>query len=221
MIGGYTTDWSVIGEYLGVLLYGVVLTLRLSMWSIGVAIVVGVFAGLCRISRNPLIAFLAAAYVEFIRGIPLLVFLMFIYFGIGSFVNLEPKVAAVLGLGIFAGAFVAEIVRAGIEGIPGGQMEAARSSGMTYLQAMQFIILPQAFRRILPPLAGQFIALIKDSSLVSVISVYDLTLQTRNVIIATFRSFEVWTFTAILYFLMTFTLSQLFRALERRFKIQH
>ncbi len=221
MIGGYATDWSVIGDYLGVLLYGVVLTLRLSVLSIAVAIVVGVFAGLCRISKNPVVAFLAASYVEFIRGIPLLVFLMFIYFGIGSFVNLQAKTAAVLGLGVFTGAFVAEMVRSGIEGIPRGQMEAARSSGMTYLQAMRLIILPQAFRRILPPLAGQFISLIKDSSLVSVISVYDLTLQTRNVIIATFRSFEIWTFTAVLYFVMTFTLSQAFRAFERRFKIEH
>jgi len=98
-------------------------------------------------------------------------------------------------------------------------MEAARSTGMTYLQAMRYVILPQAFRRILPPLAGQFISLIKDSSLVSVISVVDLTLQARNVIIATFRSFEIWTVTALLYFSLTFTLSRAVRYLERRFKV--
>ncbi|MGB9867426.1 MAG: amino acid ABC transporter permease [Bacillota bacterium] len=221
MISGYTMDWRVIKEYLPVLLYGVVLTLRLSVLAIMVAIVIGVIAGLCRISRNPVISFIAAAYVEFLRGIPLLVFLMFIYFGIGSFINLDVQVASVFGLGIFAGSFVAEIVRAGIESIPKGQMEAARSSGMTYLQAMWLIILPQALRRILPPLAGQFISLIKDSSLVSVISGKDLTLQARNVIIATFRSFEVWAFTALLYFAMTFTLSQLSRFLERKFKVEH
>lgn len=221
MIAGYTMDWRVITEYLPVLLYGVVLTLKLSVMAIGVAIVVGVFAGLCRISRNPVISLLASAYVEFLRGVPLLVFLMFIYFGIGSFLNLDVQVASVFGLGIFAGAFVAEIVRAGIESIPKGQMEAARSSGMTYLQAMRLIILPQALRRILPPLAGQFIALIKDSSLVSVISGKDLTLQARNVIIATFRSFEVWLFTALLYFIMTFALSQLSHLLERKFKVEH
>ena len=221
MIKGYTPDWSVIREYLPVLMHGVVLTLRLSVLSTGVAIIVGLFAGLCRISKNPVVSFLAAAYVEFLRGIPLLVFLMFIYFGLGSFVELGSKVAAVLGLGIFSGAFVAEIVRAGIQSIPRGQMEAARSSGMTYFQAMRLIILPQALRRILPPLAGQFIFLIKDSSLVSVISEYELTLQARNAIIASFRSFELWTFTAFLYFAMTFTLSQVFRAFERRFRVEH
>ncbi|MDI6823168.1 MAG: amino acid ABC transporter permease [Bacillota bacterium] len=214
-------DWSVIPDYLGVLMYGVVLTLRLSLLATLLGIGIGIVAGLCRISRNPLIAFLAAAYVELIRGIPLLVLLFWIFFGLGSFLNLPNYVAAVLALGIFAGAFVAEIVRAGIESIPRGQMEAARASGMTYIQAMRLIILPQALRRILPPLAGQFISLIKDSSLVSVIAVVDLALQARNVIIATFRSFEVWTFTAVLYFMLTFSLSQFTRFLERRYRVLH
>jgi polar amino acid transport system permease protein len=212
-------DWGVAIDYLDVLLYGVLLTLRLSAISTVVGLAIGIAVGLCRISKNPLIAIPAAVYVEVVRGIPLLVLLFYIYFGIGYFVNMPPFIAAVSGLGIFSGAFVAEIVRSGIESISRGQMEAARSTGMTYLQAMRYVILPQAFRRILPPLAGQFISLIKDSSLVSVISVVDLTLQARNVIIATFRSFEIWTVTALLYFSLTFTLSRAVRYLERRFKV--
>ncbi|MBC7077438.1 MAG: amino acid ABC transporter permease [Synergistales bacterium] len=212
-------DWGVAIDYLDVLLYGVLLTLRLSAISTVVGLAIGIAVGLCRISKNQLIAIPAAVYVEVVRGIPLLVLLFYIYFGIGYFVNMPPFIAAVSGLGIFSGAFVAEIVRSGIESISRGQMEAARSTGMTYLQAMRYVILPQAFRRILPPLAGQFISLIKDSSLVSVISVVDLTLQARNVIIATFRSFEIWTVTALLYFSLTFTLSRAVRYLERRFKV--
>lgn len=214
-------NWSVITEYLPNFIYGVYLTLRLSVLATLVAIVIGTIAGLGRISKNRLVFYVTTAYVEFIRGIPLLVFLMFIYFGIGNFINMSGFTAAVVGLGVFAGSFVAEIVRAGIQSIPKGQMEAARSSGMTYLMAMRLIILPQALRSILPPLANQFISLIKDSSLVMVIGVADLTLQARNVIVATFRSFEVWIFTAILYFAMTFSLSQLSRLLERRAQVDH
>jgi len=221
VISGYTMNWSVITEYLPNFIYGVYLTLRLSVLATLVAIVIGTIAGLGRISKNRLVFYVTTAYVEFIRGIPLLVFLMFIYFGIGNFINMSGFTAAVVGLGVFAGSFVAEIVRAGIQSIPKGQMEAARSSGMTYLMAMRLIILPQALRSILPPLANQFISLIKDSSLVMVIGVADLTLQARNVIVATFRSFEVWIFTAILYFAMTFSLSQLSRLLERRAQVDH
>src|SRR5690606_36252434 len=116
----------------------------------------------------------------------------------------------------FTGAFIAEIVRSGIQGVPKGQMEAARSSGMNYWQAMRIIILPQAFRRVLPPLASQFIMLIKDSSLVSVIGATDLTLNAKNLVSTTFRSIEVWTFVGLIYFAMTFTLSLIIRYIEKR-----
>jgi polar amino acid transport system permease protein len=107
-------------------------------------------------------------------------------------------------------------VRAGIQSVPKGQMEAARSAGMSYFQAMRFIILPQAFRRVLPPMASQLIILIKDSSLVSVISVVDLTLNAKNLVTTSFRSLEVWTFVALLYFIMTFSLSLIIRYFEKR-----
>lgn len=204
-------------RFMPLLLQGVASTLKISAMAILLAIPIGVALAFMRISKNKAANALSAAYIEFVRGIPLLVLLMFIYFGFGGFVDVSAMMAAVSGLAMFAGAFVAEIVRAGIESIPKGQMEAARASGMTYFQAMRLVIIPQAMKRIIPPLTGQFISLVKDSSLVSTISVSDLTLQTRNVVVVTFRSFETWTITAVLYFVMTFGLSRLFRALEKRY----
>jgi len=218
MIKGYRMNWGAAFRFMPLLLQGVVATLKISAWSILLAIPIGVVLAFMRISKNKVANALSTAYIEFVRGIPLLVLLMFIYFGFGGFVNVSAMVAAVSGLGMFAGAFVAEIVRAGIQSIPKGQMEAARASGMTYFQAMRLVIIPQAMRRIIPPLTGQFISLVKDSSLVMTISVNDLTMQTRNAVVVTFRSFEMWTITAFLYFGMTFILSRVLRVLERRFR---
>ena len=125
----------------------------------------------------------------------------------------------VVALSLFAGAYVAEIFRAGIESIHKGQMEAARSLGMSYIQAMSHVVLPQAFKRILPPLAGQFISLIKDSSLVSIIAITDLSKAAREVITVTFATFEVWLTVALMYFLLTFTLSMAVQYLERRYAV--
>jgi polar amino acid transport system permease protein len=138
------------------------------------------------------------------------------YFFIGTVLELSRFSAGVLALAIFAGAYVGEIVRAGIQSVHRGQMEAARSLGMTYPQAMTYIILPQAIKRVLPALAGQFISLIKDSSLVSVIAITDLTKAGREVITNTFATFEIWFTVAAMYFLLTFTLSLFTKYLERR-----
>ncbi|KQL44674.1 amino acid ABC transporter permease [Brevibacillus choshinensis] len=211
--------WNVIPQNMGLLLDGLLLTLQLSAFALLVSIPVGVLLGLCRISGNRVVSFLAVSYVEFIRGVPLLVLLFWIYFVLGKFLKLGPFLSGVLGLGLFSAAFIAEIVRAGIQAVPRGQMEAARSSGMTYVQAMRFIILPQALRKVLPPMASQFITLIKDSSLVSVISVVDLTLVAKNLVSTSFRSLEVWSFVAIMYFCVTFFLSQIISALERRYRV--
>jgi polar amino acid transport system permease protein len=158
--------------------------------------------------------------VEFFRGVPLLVLLIWIFFVLGRFLRLGAYWSAIVGLAVFSGAFVAEVVRAGIQAVPKGQMEAARASGMTYIQAMKLVILPQAIRKVLPPLASQFIILIKDSSLVSVISVVDLTLIGKNLVATTFRSLEVWSFIALLYFVMTFGLSKIIALLERKFRAE-
>ena len=216
---GYRMDWSVVPQSMGILWEGVILTLRISAISLAFSIVIGIIVGLLRVSKNRPLSFLAACYVEFVRGVPLLVLLIWIYFGLGRFFRLGAYWAAIAGLATFSGAFIAEVVRAGIQAVPRGQMEAARSSGMTYSQAMRLIILPQAFRKVLPPMASQFIILIKDSSLVSTISAADLTLNAKNLVAYNFRSFEIWTAVAFLYFAMTFTLSQIIRYFERKYQV--
>lgn len=212
----YNADWSVIANNLPMFLKGAVLTLKISFLALVLSIPIGAVIGLCRVSRNRVIRFLATCYVEFFRGVPLLVLLMWIFFVLGRILRLGSYWSAIAGLAIFSGAFVAEIVRAGIQAIPRGQMEAARSSGMTYGQAMKLVILPQAVRKVLPPLASQFIILIKDSSLVSVISVVDLTLIGKNMVATTFRSIEIFSFIAVIYFCMTFSLSKFIAYFERR-----
>lgn len=130
--------------------------------------------------------------------------------------KLDRITSGIAALAIFAGAYIAEIVRAGIQSIPKGQMEASRSLGMNYFQAMRYVILPQAIKRTLPPMAGQFISLIKDSSLVSVISITDLTKAGREIVSSTFSPFEVWFVVAVMYLVLTSGLSFLVQILERR-----
>ena len=200
----------------GPLLVGLWITLKISAWSLLFAILLGLVAGLGRVAENPAARNLAATYVELIRGTPLLVQIFIFYFFIGTVLELSPLTAAIAALAVFTGAYVAEIVRAGIEAVPRGQMEAARSLGMGYAQAMRFVILPQALRKTLPPLAGQGINLIKDSSLVSVIAITDLTKAGREIVSSTFTPFEVWFTVAAMYLLLTGALSIWVRRLERR-----
>ena len=200
----------------GPLLVGMGLTLEISALSLVFALLLGVITGLGRVAQNPAARNLAATYVELIRGTPLLVQIFIFYFFIGTVLQLSAFAAGVAALSVFTGAYIAEIVRAGIEAVPKGQMEAARSLGMSYAQAMRYIILPQALRRTLPPLAGQFINLIKDSSLVSVMALTDLTKAGREVVSSTFSPFEVWFTVAAMYLLLTGSLSLMVRRLEKR-----
>jgi len=208
---GFVKEWR-----LGPLTTGLWTTLWLSAGASVLALIIGLLTGLARISRNYTLRGLAALYVEFIRGTPLLVQIFIAYFFIGTVFDLSRNAAGIGALAIFAGAYVAEIVRAGIQSIPKGQMEAARSLGMNLFQAMVYIILPQSFKRILPPLSGQFISLIKDSSLVSVIAITDLTKSGREIITSTFATFEIWLTIAAMYLIVTSILSQLVFYLERR-----
>jgi polar amino acid transport system permease protein len=211
---GFVHHWR-----LGPLMVGLWTTMWLSAISSVLALFIGLITGLARISKNLTLRGLAAIYVEFIRGTPLLVQIFIAYFFIGTVFNLDRNVAGVGALAIFAGAYVAEMVRAGIQAIPKGQMEAARSLGMNLFQAMRYIILPQAFKKILPPLAGQFISLIKDSSLVSVIAITDLTKSGREIITSTFATFEVWLTVAAMYLIVTSLLSQAVFYMERRLAV--
>ncbi len=201
----------------GPLAWGVWVTIWISFVAGALGLVIGLVTGLCRISRNPTLRGIAVGYIELIRGTPLLVQIFIFYFFIGTVLDLSREVAGVAALALFTGAYVAEIVRAGIQSVPRGQSEAARSLGMGAAQTMRWIVLPQAFKRTLPPLAGQFISLVKDSSLVSVIAITDLTKAGREVITATFATFEIWFTVALLYLLITSALSQLVFWMERRF----
>jgi len=211
---GFSKEWR-----MGPLTKGLWVTIYLSVLSGILGLILGMVTGLCRISKNFTLRGLASIYVELIRGTPLLVQIFIFYFFIGTVLNLSRIVAGVGALGLFAGAYIAEIVRAGIQSIPRGQTEAARSLGMTKVQTMRYIILPQAFKRILPPMAGQFISLVKDSSLVSVIAITDLTKSGREVITSSFATFEVWFTVAAMYLVITSLLSQVVSIMERRLAI--
>jgi len=213
----------------GILLKGLWLTLKVSVIAIFFGILIGLFTGIARISSSPALKWSAVTYIELIRGSPLLVQIFIWYFVLGTLVNniiarkgfdqIPPLWFGVAALACFAGAYVAEMVRAGIQSIHFGQIEAAKSLGMTYVQSMQHIILPQALRRILPPLAGQFISLIKDSSLLGLIAIRELTKATREVITTSLQPFELWFVCAILYLMLTFSLSMFVQYLERRTQV--
>jgi polar amino acid transport system permease protein len=221
MIASYEGDWRP-----GILAKGMWVTLKISFISTIMGILLGIIGGVARVSDTPVLKWSAITYVEIIRGSPLLVQIMIFYFVLGTTMNkillmngipkLDPEWYGIMALSVFTGAYVVEIVRAGIESIHPGQVEAARSSGMTYFQCMFHIILPQALRTILPPLAGQFINLIKDSSLLGMISIRELTKATREGITTSLQTFELWIVCALLYLMMTFTLSMFVQYLERR-----
>ncbi len=193
-----------------------------------IGVIIGLFTGLARISENPALKWSAITYIEIIRGSPLLVQIYIWYFVLGTLTNsmlekysatgwkIPPLWFGIASMAFFTGAYVAEIARAGIQSIHRGQVEAARSLGMTASQAMIHVILPQALRRILPPLAGQFISLIKDSSLLGIIAVRDLTKATREVVTTSLQPFELWFLCALLYLVLTFALSIFLQYLERR-----
>jgi len=211
---GFVSEWR-----LGPLMKGLWTTLWLSAIASVFALILGLVAGLAKVSKNYTLRGLAMIYVECIRGTPLLVQIFIAYFFLGTVFDLSRNVCGIGALSLFAGAYVAEIFRAGIQAIPPGQTEAARSLGMTMSQTMFDIILPQAFKKILPPLSGQFISLIKDSSLVSVIAITDLTKSGREIITSTFATFEVWLVVAAMYLLVTSLLSQIVFYMERRLAV--
>ncbi|HPE70007.1 MAG TPA: ectoine/hydroxyectoine ABC transporter permease subunit EhuC [Thermotogota bacterium] len=202
------------------LLQGALITLWLTLASGFFGTIIGTLAGMGRLSAMKALRYPSSVYVEFIRGTPLLVQIYIIYFGLPSLgLDLKPFTAAVVALTINAGAYTAEIVRAGIQSIDKGQMEAARSLGMTGWQSMFHVILPQAFRNVLPALGNEFIALAKESSLVSVIGIAELTRQGQYVISRTFKSFEIYGGVALIYFALTFSMSQIVGWVEKKVKI--
>ncbi|CAI8879136.1 amino acid ABC transporter permease [Pseudomonas donghuensis] len=208
---GVTHHWAA-----GPLAWGLWTTVWISIASGVLGLLIGLFAGLCRLSNNPTLRDLSTVYVELVRGTPLLVQIFIFYFFIGTVLNLSREFAGVAALALFTGAYVAEIVRAGVQSIAKGQGEAARSLGLSAGQSMRHVVLPQAFKRVLPPLAGQFISLVKDTSLVSVIAITELTKSGREAITTSFSTFEIWFCVAGLYLLINLPLSHMASRLERR-----
>jgi polar amino acid transport system permease protein len=195
---------------------GILRTFQVTVISIIFALALGLITGLGRISRNVFVNRLATIYVEVIRGIPLLVQLFYIYFALGRFLSLDRLVAAILAMSICYGAYMGEIFRAGIQSIPKGQMEAALALGMGRRQALRLVILPQTIRTILPPIGNEFIALLKDSSLVSIVAVSDLLRRGREYASTTFFYFEAYTMVALIYLVITLFFSKLVALMEER-----
>jgi len=195
---------------------GVLHTFEVTVASIAFALVFGLIAGLGRISRNVVINRIATIYVEVVRGIPLLVQLFYIYYALGKFVQVPRFLSAVIAMSFCYGAYLAEIFRAGIQSIPKGQMEAALAIGLSRGQAIRMVILPQTVRIILPPIGNEFIALLKDSSLVSILAVADLLRRGREFASTTFLYFESYTVIALVYLVLTLFFSKLVAMMEAR-----
>ncbi len=214
-----SSSWDVIVDALPVLAQGSVVTLKITFISLFFALLIGLLFGLMSTSRSKILRGIATAYVDFLRGTPLLVQIFFIYFGLPPVLDIKipETTAGILALSLNAGAYLAEIFRGGILSIDKGQMEAARSLGLTHGKAMRLVILPQAVRRMIPAFVNQFIVTLKDTSLLTVIGIRELMNSGEIIISSNFRSFEIWAVVAVFYFLMIYILSLLSRSLERRF----
>ncbi|MGE4454297.1 MAG: amino acid ABC transporter permease [Sphaerochaeta sp.] len=195
---------------------GAPVTFQATILAILGALVIGTVTGLGSVSKRRWVNMISGVYVELIRGIPLLVQLIFIYYAMGRFFKIEGMVAAVVALSICFGAYMGEIVRAGIQAIPKGQMEAAIALGMSRSQAFRYVILPQTVKVILPAIGNEFISMLKDSSLVSTIALSDILRKGREYISRTFLSLETMLVVALIYLIITLLLSRLVGILEER-----
>lgn len=216
-----TLDWSIIPEYLDVFLKSMQLTLLIAVISISFGFIGGILIGMGRISRNRLIYGLSTVYVEAFRGTPLLIQIFLVYLGLpqlGIYVS-SPLVAGLLALSLNSAAYQAEIFRGGVQAISVGQIEAARSLGLTYNQGLFSVVIPQAIRNALPPYTNEFITMIKDSSLVMTIGVIELTLRGKLISAHTGQSIPVLIFVALLYFIMTFSTSRIMKVVEKKLAI--
>lgn len=219
LIGGSKLDFSFIPKYSSFFIDGAKFTIILAFFTVLMGSMLGLFLSLMKLSNSKILKSIASIYIEFIRGTPLLVQLYIIYYGLPSIgIEFPDMLAAIITLSINSAAYVAEIIRAGINAVDKGQMEAARSLGMKPSKAMTHIIIPQAFKNILPALGNEFIVVIKESSIVSVIGIHELMYNADTIRGNIFRPFEPLLVAAFIYFIMTFTLSKLLGGVERRMK---
>ncbi len=224
-------NFDFMADYYNFFINGTQITVFLAFFSVLFGIFIGIFLALFKLSSNKILKGFATAYIEFIRGTPLLVQLFIIYYGLPMLgiefpdfslmgQNVGDFMAGVVAMSINSGAYVAEIFRAGIQSVDKGQMEAARSLGMPYSLSMKKIILPQAFKNILPALGNEFITVIKESAIVSIIGIHDLMYNADTVRGNTYKPFEPLIVAALIYFILTFSLSKLVGLMERRLKTE-
>lgn len=219
---GFTLDWSYAADALPVLLEGIWYTIFIALAGLLIGFLLGAIMGLARTAKNRIVFGLATLYVEVIRGTPIMVQALYIYFALPMMfgIQIDPIVAGITSIAINAGAYIAEIVRGSIQSVDRGQVEAGRSLGLSSLQTFIYVIWPQAFRRMIPALGNQFIISLKDTSLLTVIGVGELTRQGTIVVSANFRAVEIYTLVGLLYLAMTLTISIALRLLERRLQVQ-
>ena len=212
-------DFSLIWNSLPLLLAGAGVTIEITAIAVGLGFIVGLITSVCRLSGVKVLQVIAVCYVNIIRGTPMLVQIFLIYFALPMVIGerINPFVAAVAACSINSGAYVSEIFRAGIQSVDKGQMEAGRSLGLSWMQTMRYVILPQAFKHVIPPLGNEFISMTKETSLVSVIGFEELTRRGQLIIAKTYGSFEIWLTVAAIYLVMTLTIARLVSYLERRF----
>lgn len=214
-------DWSSAIKALPLLLQGAKYTIIISTLGLLFGLIIGIIVGFGRLAKNKIIYGLASIYVEVLRGTPIMIQALYIYFAIPMLLNFEINavVAGVIAISINAGAYIAEVVRGGIRSIDRGQVEAGRSLGLTNRQTMYKIIWPQAFKQMIPPLGNQFIISLKDTSLLTMIGVGELTRQGTIIVATNFRSVEIYTTVGLMYLAMTLTISFILRKFERRMDV--
>lgn len=222
MNSSFQFKWSAMIDALPTLMQGVKYTLLISLLGIFLGFIIGILAGLARVQTNKFLYSIATIYIELIRGTPLMVQALYVYFALPMIfgIRIDPLIAGVVTIAINAGAYISEIIRGAIQGVDKGQTEAGRSLGLSKFKTFRYIIWPQAFKRMLPSLGNQFIISLKDTSLLTVIGVGELTRQGTIVVSTNFRAVEVYTMVAILYLVMTLSISMVLRYMERKLDVE-
>ncbi len=213
------TFYDIFQQTMPLLLKGAVITLELTVVVLPLAVLLGLIS--CLLGMTKYLKFISNIYIAIIRGTPILVQVFFIYFGLTQFlgIRMTAYTAGVISLSMNAGAYLSEIFRGGIQAVNIGQTEAARSLGMPYSSTMGKVILPQAFRIVIPSVVNQFIITLKDTSIISVIGLMDIVMQAKQVIARTYKSFFVWILVGLVYFVICYTLSKISQLIERRLSV--
>jgi glutamine transport system permease protein len=222
VVGSYTFDWTVVRDNLGVLLTALTITFKISIVAEIISLVIGLFIAIVRVQKSRFLQWTAIGFIDFFRAVPLLVLLIWLYYGVTILTGLSFSAfqAGVLGIGLLYGANLAEVFRAGLEAVPGGQREAALTLGLSRRQAMQSVVLPQATRIAIPPLANAFIGILKDATLVSILGIAEIMRTAQNVVLTNFRPFEIYTTVAIIYVILVLVFSRMVALLERKMPLR-